>query len=1367
MCGIAGIFNYAEPDRDVDRELLVRMTRKLAHRGPDGEGFYVSGPVGLGHRRLAIVDVSPTGAQPMSDPDGNYCLAFNGEFYNHRSYRQRLESNGHHFRGSSDTETLLYLLQDEDPDCLTDVAGIFALAFWDKRRHVLTLARDPLGVKQLYYYDDGRRLLFGSEIKALLESADVPRQADPEGVNQYLHFHTPLFDRTFFRHIKQLRAGEYLQISRHSARVRKYWTVGDFGGTAHEPESRVDELRDQLKTIVGEQLMSDVPVGCFFSAGIDSSAVAGFAVRNGRPLECFGVHFTDQGVVDERPYQEAAARKMGLSLNLITLDGSSFRDDLPRLMYIQDQPVIGSAMFPMYSVSKLAAEKVKVCLGGQAADEIFGGYARYALTNPGHVIRSWFGRRTHGGATGAPAAVVGGNLGRQLRDVRNLRRLWKTAASFGTWEDRYFNHSAKVPEAAWRNLVSAPEFFNREQCRSMFHDSVRRSPAPDAPSKAMHWDIQTYLTGLFQQDDRMSMAVSLESRVPLADPRLVRFACQTSSGLKFRAGATKWILRRAVADMLPPDVLNRRKVGFDTPVERWMKHQHLDFVREMLLSQRSRTRGIFDAKRLAALIDATDEPFWIDLVWKALAVETWCTVFLDANAEGDHAAEPIVYQATSDPRARPTGETPHPISIPDVIQEIREMGVRGAVSRAAWEVKVRLGSPQLETARRKKLDPPELAGADHPSRKPPFLFANPEHVVQAIRGRLLDKQEEQLAAAARESTLGRIICFGRWTADFDNPIDWHKNPHNGQRWPAERHWSRSLTNQQRIGDVKLTWEAARFPQAYRIARAAACRPHSAGELCAAFTEQVRSFVRENPRDHGIHWNSGQEIAIRLVSLVFALDAFSQLPAKCGELSDVVLRYIPEAAEHIARHIEFARNSVNNNHLISEAVGLFLAGCVSSDPRSNEWMKLGHDLLSSEAERQFFSDGGYLQQSHNYHRSVLQLYLCATALARRRRTQEDKRWLAAMERSLDFLYPQQNPEDGRLPNYGANDGAMPCVLTCCDFSDFRPLLQALSIACRGERIYEPGPWDEEAAWLFGAGALDLPLRTPNRKSASFTYTGHHVLRGNEPSSFTTFRCGTVRERFSQIDMLHLDVWWRGQNVLVDGGSYLYNAGDRWHDHFHSTAVHNTVTVDNRDQMLHLRKFKNIHWIRAKLERFEDTAEWALCGGTHYGYRNGPDKGCIHRRTVLFLKDDTWIVVDELTGAGAHSARLHWLCGPYPHDADAMNASLVLDTPAGPFSVAVRDQNSAVPTGDIVAGQETPPRGWLSRYYGEKLAVPSLAVESRGELPQTFVSVLGAGRRISIDLTAGTWRVRTERQEVQFRQIDGSIELLTTGKALLHV
>jgi len=622
------------------------MIQILAHRGPDGEGLMSDGPIALGHRRLSIVDLSQTGAQPMWTEDESACISYNGEFYNHGSFRPRLAARGVRFRGTSDTETLLYLLRVYGPDVLSDVAGIFALAFWDRRSRRLLLARDPLGVKQLCLHDDGHRLVFASEIKAVCHFPGVPLSVDPEALNEYLHFHTPLFHRTFFAGIRQLAPAEYLMVSSGTQRSKRYWQLTGFGLEFQEPGEAIEELKARLTEVVSEQLMSDVPVGAFFSGGVDSTSVASFATRTGKQVQCFGVHFEGQGVIDERPYQESAGKALHVPLELVTLTGETFPEDMERLLYFQDQPLIGAAMIPMYYVSRLAAAQVKVCLGGQAGDEIFGGYARYGLGAPLSVLSHWWeGRqslsganRVHADALGTPLGErsrVGGNLVRQMTDTKNIGRLLRTSMSGLDWRRRYFDNFAAVSERNWLKVFDAREAVSRREAWGVFCEGISSSPAPDPATRLMHWDQRTYLPGLFAQDDRMSMANSLESRVPLADPRIVRFAFHIPFQWKFRAGASKWILRQAVADVVPEDVLNRRKVGFDTPAETWMKGRHLPWVRETLTSSGAKSRGLFNIGHVKKLLERPELPQWFPVIWKLLCVEVWARQFLDGDGLQD------------------------------------------------------------------------------------------------------------------------------------------------------------------------------------------------------------------------------------------------------------------------------------------------------------------------------------------------------------------------------------------------------------------------------------------------------------------------------------------------------------------------------------------------------------------------------------------------------------------------------------------------------------------------------------------------------------------------------------------------------------
>lgn len=666
----------------------------------------------------------------------------------------------------------------------------------------------------------------------------------------------------------------------------------------------------------------------------------------------------------------------------------------------------------------------------------------------------------------------------------------------------------------------------------------------------------------------------------------------------------------------------------------------------------------------------------------------------------------------------------------DLLQEVHELGPRGTAFRVLWEVKKRTGVLGRDDA-----PPPPRARPLGDEWERFLTFPDPASVASALAGRIPQAALDALQARAAAAAQGRIRCFGRWEADYGRPVDWHLNPTNGRRWDVQRPWAKVLEDEPRVGDVKLTWEVARFPQAFEMARAAAFAPEATGPFGRVLLDQFESFARENPYGLGVHWASGQETAIRLIAWVFALDVLLSRGPLRERAAEVVGDGLWLGAVHIERHLEYARLAVYNNHLLYEALGLYLAGVLLGQ---QGWREKGRRILSEEAERQFYADGAYIQQSHNYHRSALQSLLCAVHVARAAGETADPRWLSALDRSLEFLVQHQSPSDGRLPNYGGNDGAMPLLLSTCDYSDFRPTLQAVSALVRGQRLYEPGPWDEAAAWWFGPGTVDLPLAPPRPRSVSFSQTGHHVLRGRTGDSSAAFRCGSLVDRFTQIDMLHLDVWWRGLNVLVDPGSYLYNGPQEWHDHFVRTASHNTVVVDGRDQMLHHRRFKTLYWTKARLLEWRDEPTHALCTGEHFGYARH-DGGCVHRRSVLFFKDELWVVVDSVLGEGVHEARLHWLASEPRFSWEAESARLSLETVQGPFSLAVYDAHARPLEGTVVIGQEEPPRGWLSRFYAERVPAPSLAVEVRGVLPLTFITVMGAGRP-TLSAQGGRYEVR---------------------------
>lgn len=652
----------------------------------------------------------------------------------------------------------------------------------------------------------------------------------------------------------------------------------------------------------------------------------------------------------------------------------------------------------------------------------------------------------------------------------------------------------------------------------------------------------------------------------------------------------------------------------------------------------------------------------------------------------------------------------------DSLQELRELGLSRTLFRLKWEL-------LTKTALQGRFAPPAPrledlpAGAGLWTRVVPF--ASPQAVVERTGDRVSSADRQALQQIADEACRGRVRCFSRWTADFGDPINWHRDPQTGAAWDRGAYWSRALRGG--TSDIKTLWEVGRFPQAFHLARAAAWCPEQAPRYSDAFSRQLQWFLAENPVGLGVHWASGQEIAFRLLSWIFGLAAFERLGLANACDLQAVAGALLEGARHVEANISYAERAVYNNHLLSEALLLYVVGVAfPGSPETKRWRARGESLLLEQAEVQFYRDGGYLQNSHTYQRIAIHDLLVACLVRRGLGAELPGPWLGALERSLEFLSAHQCEVTGRLPNFGPNDGGLPLPLSCSDYADFRPTLQALSLLCRGERCYPPGPHDEFAAWTLGPEALDAPLRPRQLKSASFRTSGYHVLRSGAPGTFASFRCGSVLDRFGQMDMLSLDLWWRGQNVVADPGTYRYNAAPRWHRHFTSTAAHSTLTVAGLDQMLHYRQFKCLYPTPAQLLRFESGARWAICSGEHSGFARVLP-GCVHRRTVAWIEPDLWVVVDRVQRVEGQSVRLHWQLGAFPWRQPAPHL-VTLETPAGEFSLAVFSEAGVGASLEVAQGQESPPRGWISRYYGEKEPAPSvsLARGARGTL--TLVSLL---------------------------------------------
>ncbi len=632
MCGICGVLGPIQGGTG-EREALTReMMTKLAHRGPDGEGLWSGGEAALGHRRLAIIDLE-LGAQPMLSADGRHVLIFNGEIYNYVELRQRLVQRGVRFRTFSDTEVLLQLLIADGERALSQLNGMFAFLFLDTVNGEWLMARDPFGVKPLYYaHTRSGGLVFASEIKALLNHPGLQATVDPAGLNQYLTFQFCLGSRTLFGEVEKLEPGCWLKGRwGESGDHGRYWDV-EFGiDEYHTEEYFRDRLRGLLEESARLQVRSDVPLGAYLSGGMDSSVVAALAGRTldgGLPL--FTGKFLEGPAYDESHYARLVADAISGELHEITPTATDFTDLLPSLIHALDEPVAGPGLFPQYLVSRLAARHVKVVLGGQGGDEVFGGYARYLVAYLEQALKGAIFETQEEGRHVVTLESIVPNLPLLKQYGPLMGHFWRDGL-FEEMDRRYFRMIDRSPDL---ERLLTPEALAGVDRERVFADFQAQFNHPDTRSyinKMTHFDFKTLLPALLQVEDRVSMAASLEARVPLLDTRIVELVASVPPRLKFQGGRTKALLKDAAAHLVPEPVMARKdKMGFPVPLKEWMAGGPVrDFVADTLLSSRSLQRGLFRPEALQDLI-GSGGVFGRQL-WGVLCLELWHRQFIDGE----------------------------------------------------------------------------------------------------------------------------------------------------------------------------------------------------------------------------------------------------------------------------------------------------------------------------------------------------------------------------------------------------------------------------------------------------------------------------------------------------------------------------------------------------------------------------------------------------------------------------------------------------------------------------------------------------------------------------------------------------------------
>ncbi|HEY3128369.1 MAG TPA: asparagine synthase (glutamine-hydrolyzing) [Acidobacteriota bacterium] len=629
MCGICGKLTF-DKGAVVERSLLKLMLDTIRHRGPDDEGVYVAPGVGLGHRRLAIIDLN-SGRQPLSNEDGTVWIVFNGEIYNYQELRRYLMTKGHVFKTQSDTEVIVHLYEELGEACVEKLRGMFAFALWDERQTALLLARDRVGIKPLYYSLTNRSLIFASEIKALLADPEVKREVVPNMIDRFLTFYYVPGEETLFQNIYKLAAGSYMVFRGGKPEIRQYWDL-HFEPSRQNLRQAETELSELLDEAVKLHMISDVPVGFLLSGGVDSTAMLSLAAgKTDRPISSFTIGFSAPGITDERPYAKLAARRYRSQHHQMTITAKDFQDFLPQYVWHMEEPVCEPPAVALYYVSRLARNFVKVLISGEGGDEAFAGYSNYRTI-------LWLER---------------------LKSV--LRPFNRVLAPGVSFLNHYFLRSKRV--AKYAPLLNTPfksyyysrtsnpyRFFNSrmdELYSKDFAECVDKERSASAATKylvngaqgnrlntMLYVDTKTWLVDdLLLKADKMTMANSVELRVPLLDHKVLEFAASLPENFKIRRFTTKYIAKRILNHRVPKEILNRRKAGFPVPYESWLRTDLRDWLLDILLDRKTIARGYFKKKCIEELVsEDLRSGSYSKEIFSLAVLELWHRVFLDKEA---------------------------------------------------------------------------------------------------------------------------------------------------------------------------------------------------------------------------------------------------------------------------------------------------------------------------------------------------------------------------------------------------------------------------------------------------------------------------------------------------------------------------------------------------------------------------------------------------------------------------------------------------------------------------------------------------------------------------------------------------------------
>lgn len=615
MCGICGIITF-DKQSEVDREELVDMRDTMIHRGPDDEGFFLHKNIGLGHRRLSIIDLKH-GHQPMCNEDKSIWITFNGEIYNYEELNKDLKLKGHVFKTNCDTETIVHLYEEYGTECVNKLNGMFSFGIWDANKQQLFIARDRLGIKPLYYLKTKNKFYFASEIKALLKNKEYIRCFNNKVIKEYVVFRYASGENTMFKGIITLLPGHMLILREDKINIRKYWDLEFEREIVKQCDDYyVEELDSLIKSSVKIRMMSDVPLGTFCSGGVDSSLITAYAVNlNNASINTFSIGFTE-GDFGDAYHAQLVSKRFNTNHNEIIISNEEFAECLPKAIFYNEEPINHPNSVPLYLMSKYAKQYVTVILAGEGADEIFAGYPRYFIPRIYNLLKKlpYHFRK----------------LLKTSLKVKNNPKIRKVMEIMDLSEnDVCLYNSAFISEDVANLILSIgqDEKFN-------YKEDILQNYKNEIPliTKLLFFDIKTYLASILTRQDKMSMAASIEARVPFLDHRLVEFSSRIPINLKMKFLRNKYILKRLSSTLLPKEVVYRKKVGFAVPISSWLREKKgLGQYVELLYDYKFKQRGYFNNDYVEKIIKdhlskKTDNG---EIIWELINFELWHNIFLD------------------------------------------------------------------------------------------------------------------------------------------------------------------------------------------------------------------------------------------------------------------------------------------------------------------------------------------------------------------------------------------------------------------------------------------------------------------------------------------------------------------------------------------------------------------------------------------------------------------------------------------------------------------------------------------------------------------------------------------------------------------